>query len=280
MYYNHDIKKKGSYGVLLLKTSYKISMKIIGTKNYMEMSKTAADIFAAELIHNPKIVLGLATGSSPIGMYEELVKKYEKGIISFHECKSINLDEYCGLGKKDEQSYAYFMNDHLFSHVDIEEENIHIPNGLNENADEECEKYDEVIQAIGGADIQVLGIGNNGHIGFNEPGEAFESKTRQVDLTENTIEANTRFFSSKEEVPTKAYTMGIKGVMKAKKILLLASGAAKSDAVAKMVTEGVTPNLPASILQLHPDVTIVADEEALQKLKEIAPETINNIDIQ
>jgi glucosamine-6-phosphate deaminase len=252
-------------------------MKIMGTKNYAEMSKNAANIFAAEIVHNPKIVLGLATGSTPIGMYQELVKKYRKGFISFRDCKSINLDEYCGLGKDDEQSYVSFMNKNLFEQVDIKEENIHIPNGLNENAEEECERYDKLIQTLEGADIQVLGIGNNGHIGFNEPEDEFKSKTRQVDLTESTIEANTRFFDSKEEVPTKAYTMGIKGVMEAKKILLLASGSAKSEAILKMITGPITPSVPASILQLHPDVTIVADEEALEKLRKVAPKTIQNI---
>lgn len=249
-------------------------MKVIGTRNYEEMSKVASDIFAAELIHNSKAVIGLATGSTPIGMYQELIKKYEEGIIKFSESKSINLDEYCGLGKEDEQSYAYFMKENLFSKVDMKDENIYIPNGLNKNAKEECERYDQIIDDLGGADIQVLGIGNNGHIGFNEPGADFSSNTNQVDLTKITIESNARFFNSIDEVPTQAYTMGVRGVMKAKKILLLASGKGKSEIICKMITGKVNPAVPASILQLHSDVIVVADKEALEELMKVAPELV------
>lgn len=252
-------------------------MKILEVKDYSELSKVAAEIFAAEIIHNPKIVLGFATGSTPIGMYQELIKKYNSGIISFEECQSINLDEYCGIGKDNKQSYTYFMHEKLFSKIDIKEKNIYIPNGLNENIKEECDRYDKIIKELGKIDIQILGIGNNGHIGFNEPGTKFSGNTTQVKLTANTIEANKRFFDKKEEVPKKAYTMGIKGVMNSKKILLLASGINKSNIVYKMITGDITPTIPASILQLHPNVILVADEEALKKLKSAFPEKIKKI---
>lgn len=241
-------------------------IQIYKTANYDEMSQKAANIIAAQMITKPDCVLGLATGSTPIGTYKELIKKYNSNDIDFSEVKSANLDEYKGLSRENDQSYYYFMNDNLFNHVNIKKENTNIPDGTKEDGAAECKHYEDVLASLGGVDLQLLGLGHNGHIGFNEPDSYFPSETHCVDLQESTIEANKRFFASADDVPRQAYTMGIGTIMKAKKILILVSGADKADIVAKAFFGPVTPQVPASILQFHPDVTLVADEAALSKL--------------
>ena len=243
-------------------------MRIYKTKNYDEMSRKAANIISAQIILKPESVLGLATGSSPIGTYKQLIEWYNKGDLDFSQIRSINLDEYKGLPADNDQSYAYFMRHNLFDHVNIKSVNTFIPNGMEADVEKECSRYNAIIRSMGGIDLQLLGIGNNGHIGFNEPADHFEKNTHCVELTESTIEANKRFFESKDEVPRQAYTMGIKNIMTAKKILLVATGEAKADALYKSLYGPITPNVPASILQLHPDVTVVADEGALKLIRE------------
>ena len=243
-------------------------MQICKVKNYQELSRKAANLIAAQITLKPDSVLGLATGSSPIGTYDRLVEMYQDGDLDFSQITTVNLDEYKGLPGSHEQSYRYFMNTNLFDHVNIDKNKTYVPNGLEEDSDKACADYNEIIRSVGGIDIQLLGIGGNGHIGFNEPGEAFEKETHCVDLTESTIKANARFFESMDEVPKQAYTMGIKNIMAAKKILLVATGSAKADALYKSLYGPITPNVPASILQLHQDVTVVADEDALSLIKE------------
>lgn len=233
------------------------------------MSRKAANIISAEIITKPDCVLGLATGSSPIGIYENLVHWYEQDDLDFSQVTSVNLDEYKGLPKDNDQSYDYFMHEHLFNKVNIKPENINIPNGMEEDAQKECARYNQVLEDIGGVDLQLLGIGHNGHIGFNEPGEAFEKETHCVDLTESTINANKRFFEKEEDVPRQAYTMGIKSIMKAKKILLIISGKEKAGIVKEAFFGPVTPKVPASILQLHNDVILVADADALSEVEDL-----------
>lgn len=242
-------------------------MKIIRTKDYEEMSRKAANLISAQILLKPDCVLGLATGSTPIGIYDQLVEWYKKGDLDFSTVKTVNLDEYKGLTRDNEQSYYYFMHHHLFDRVNIDEENTHVPNGKVENGDEECLRYEALIKFMGGVDLQLLGLGRNGHIGFNEPAADFPKITHCVDLTESTIEANKRFFASADEVPRQAYTMGIGTIMKADKILVVANGEDKADAVAAMVQGKINPEVPASILQLHNNVILVADEAALSKLK-------------
>ena len=243
-------------------------MQICKVKNYQELSRKAANLIAAQITLKPDSVLGLATGSSPIGTYDRLVEMYQDGDLDFSQITTVNLDEYKGLPGSHEQSYRYFMNTNLFDHVNIDKNKTYVPNGLEEDSDKACADYNEIIRSVGGIDIQLLGIGGNGHIGFNEPGEAFEKETHCVDLTESTIKANARFFESMDEVPKQAYTMGIKSIIAAKKILLVATGSAKADALYKSLYGPITPNVPASILQLHQDVTVVADEDALSLIKE------------
>lgn len=240
-------------------------MNIIKAKDYQDMSRKAANIISAQVIMKPDCVLGLATGSTPVGAYEQLVDWYKKGDLDFSKVFSVNLDEYRGLKRTDPQSYYYFMHEHLFSHVNIREEATHVPDGTNPDADAACAEHERIIRELGGIDLQLLGLGNNGHIGFNEPCECFEKTTHCVDLTQSTIEANSRFFQSIEEVPTQAYTMGIGTIMAAKKILVVVNGEGKADIVARAFWGPVTPEVPASILQMHPDVTVVADEAALSK---------------
>ena len=238
-------------------------MRIYKAKDYNEMSRKAANIISAQIIMKPDAVLGLATGSSPIGTYKQLIDWYNKGDLDFSEIRSVNLDEYKGLDASNPQSYAYFMRHNLFDSVNIKLENTNIPNGLETDIEKECTPYNNIIKSLGGIDLQLLGIGNNGHIGFNEPGEAFEKETHCVKLTENTIQANARFFSSIGEVPTHAYSTGIKNIMQARSILLIASGEAKAEAMYQALFGPITPTVPASILQLHNNVSIVADEAAL-----------------
>lgn len=243
-------------------------MRIYQAKNYQEMSRKAANIISAQIIMKPDAVLGLATGSTPVGTYQQLIQWYQKGDLDFSEIRSVNLDEYKGLAPDNDQSYAYFMRNNLFDHVNIKPENTNIPNGLETDIALECSRYNNVIQSLGGIDLQLLGIGGNGHIGFNEPSDAFESGTHCVKLTDNTIQANARFFETIDEVPKFAYTMGIKNIMQAKSILLVASGASKADALYRSLFGPITPEVPASILQLHNHVSVVADEEALSIIKE------------
>ncbi len=243
-------------------------MKIYIADDYSSLSRRAANIISAQVITKPDSVLGLATGSSPIGTYKQLIDWYNKGDLDFAEVTSINLDEYVGLGKEDEQSYAYFMAKNLFDHINIKKDNINIPNGLADNIERECERYNYVIRGNHGIDLQLLGIGENGHVGFNEPGEAFEKETHEVMLTESTIQANSRLFKSIDEVPRKAISMGIKAIMQAKHILLIANGPKKADAIRETVYGPVTPQVPASILQLHNHVTIICDKEAGKYIKE------------
>ncbi len=242
-------------------------MKIIQAQDYAAMSRKAANIISAQVILYPKSVLGLATGSTPLGVYRQLIEWYEKDDIDFSRVHTVNLDEYCGLAPTHEQSYRYFMNTNLFNHINISMDNTFLPDGLAKDSEAECRRYDELIEELGGIDLQLLGIGHNGHIGFNEPDEAFDRTTHKVQLNPRTIEANARFFASAEEVPQYAYTMGIKEIMQAKKILLVASGADKADILLAAVSGPITPAVPASIIQLHPDVTIVADEAALSGLR-------------
>ena len=239
-------------------------MRLIRAKDYNDVSRKAANIIAAQIYLKPDCVLGLATGSSPVGTYKELIAKYEAGDLDFSKVRTVNLDEYVGLTKDHDQSYAYFMRSNLFDHVNIDQNNCNIPNGMNPDAEAECARYDAVIDAFGGADLQLLGLGPNGHIGFNEPGEAFELETHCVDLTQETIEANKRFFDGNVDlVPKQAYTMGIKTIMQARKVLMVVNGTGKAEIVKKAFFGPVTPEVPASILQMHPDFTLVGDEEAL-----------------
>ncbi len=239
---------------------------IIRANDYEEMSRQAANIMAAQIILKNDSVLGLATGSTPIGMYQELVRRHEAGDLDFSKVRSVNLDEYVGLERTHDQSYYYFMNDNLFKHVNIDPAQTFLPDGTNQDTEAECRRYHEVILGMGGVDMQLLGIGGNGHIGFNEPADAFAARTHCVRLTESTIKANARFFASEEDVPRYAISMGIGEIMAAKKILILASGKAKAEAIKGMVAGPVSPQMPASILQFHPDVTLVADKEALSLL--------------
>lgn len=252
-------------------------MKIICTENYEKMSRNAANIISAQVIIKPDCVLGLATGSTPLGVYKQLIKWFDKGDIDFSKVKTVNLDEYYGLNKDDSQSYAYFMNQNLFNHININKDNTNIPDGLAINSEEECLRYNKVIKDLGGIDLQLLGVGHNGHIGFNEPDEAFEKETHFVMLSQKTVDANSRFFDNPEDVPKRAITMGIKSIMNARKILLIASGEDKSDILHKMVTGKIEPSVPASILQLHNDVTIVADKAALSKIIKYNKDLIYNI---
>ena len=243
-------------------------MKIYQEKDYDALSRRAANLISAEVIRKPDCVLGLATGSTPVGTYRQLSAWNQKGDFSFKDVRTVNLDEYLGLPPTHDQSYRYFMQENLFDKIDIPFEHTHVPDGMAADPEQECRRYDELVRSLGYADLQLLGLGRNGHIGFNEPGEAFEKETHCVDLTESTIKANARFFASMDEVPKQAYTMGIKNIMAAKKILLVATGSAKADALYKSLYGPITPNVPASILQLHSDVTVVADEEALSIIRE------------
>ena len=241
-------------------------MKIYVSDDYKGMSRKAANIVSAQVILNPSCVLGLATGSTPIGMYKQLIDWYNKGDLDFSQVKSVNLDEYVGLAPTHDQSYRYFMQHNLFDHVNIDPANTNVPNGLASDPEAECQRYNEVIRSMGGIDIQVLGMGHNGHIGFNEPGQAFELETHVVDLTERTIEANARFFASKDEVPKRAITMGIKSIMQARQILVVVSGEDKAEIVKKAFFGPVEPQVPASILQMHPNVVLCGDKAALSKI--------------
>nr|WP_288976079.1 glucosamine-6-phosphate deaminase [uncultured Blautia sp.] len=242
-------------------------MKIYRTKDYDEMSKKAAHIIAAQIVLKPDCVLGLATGSTPVGTYKNLIEWYKSGDLDFSTLSSCNLDEYRGLSPENDQSYRYFMNTNLFDHVNIRKDHTFVPDGQEADSNKACQMYEQIIQDLGGIDLQLLGLGHNGHIGFNEPAEEFPKTTHCVDLTESTIQANKRFFEKESDVPRQAYTMGIGTIMSAKKILVVVSGEDKAEILNKIINGPVTPQVPASILQLHPDVTIVADNAALSQVK-------------
>lgn len=237
-------------------------MRIIVANDYEGMSKQAAILLSSQIIHEPKSVLGLATGDTPVGTYLQMVEFYNQGLLDFSHVVTFNLDEYYGLAPGDELSYHWYMQENLFSKININSENLHIPNGLAQDVAAECSNYESSIAQAGGIDLQLLGIGGNGHIGFNEPGSEFAGSTHLVDLDEDTIAANARFFDSPDQVPRQALSMGIKSIMGARKILLLANGAGKAQAVYDMAFGGITPQVPASVLQLHPDVTVIVDKEA------------------
>lgn len=232
-------------------------MNYIEVETYEELSKKAAAIIAAQVISKPESVLGLATGSSPLGTYACLVKAYENKDLDFSGVTSVNLDEYVGLSGDNDQSYRYFMDTNLFSKINIRKECTFVPNGCAENIDAECGEYDALIEKLGGIDIQLLGIGLDGHIGFNEPDEVFIKETHLVKLDPSTIEANARFFESEDDVPREAVTMGIGSIMNAKKVLLIANGKNKEEIIKKAFFGPITPKIPASILQLHPDLTVI-----------------------
>ncbi len=232
-------------------------MKIIRTKSYEEMSYEAAKVLAAQIVLKPNAVLGLATGSSPIGLYEKLIEWNKAGDLDFSAIRSVNLDEYCGLDGENDQSYRYFMDTHLFNFVNIDKANTNVPNGKAADYAAEGARYDALIESLGGIDMQLLGIGPDGHIGFNEPDAFFTKETHVVDLDPSTIEANARFFASADDVPRQAVTMGMGGIMGAKKVLLIASGASKKEILEKALFGPITPEVPASLLQLHPDLTVV-----------------------
>lgn len=238
-------------------------MQIIKGTDYEHMSRLAANIISAQIILKPECVLGLATGSTPVGTYKNLIHWYEKGDLDFSGVTSVNLDEYKGLSSDHDQSYRYFMNDNLFNHINIKKENTYVPDGMEPDASKACADYDAVIENCGGVDLQLLGLGHNGHIGFNEPCDTFEKGTHCVDLAESTISANARFFASADMVPRQAYTMGIQTIMRAKKILVVASGKDKAEIIKKAFFGPITPQVPASVLQLHTDVILVGDEASL-----------------
>ena len=241
-------------------------LRIYQEEDYKAMSRRAATIIAAQIVNKPNCVLGLATGSTPIGAYQNLVEWHKNGDLSSAEVHTVNLDEYRGLPATHDQSYRYFMNKHLFDFINIDKKNTFVPNGMEEDREKACREYDEIIRAHGGIDMQILGLGHNGHIGFNEPGSAFGKETHCVRLTESTISANARFFASADEVPKEAYTMGIKSIMQAKKIVVIVSGESKKEIVKKAFSGPITPEVPASVLQLHNDVILVGDEAALGDL--------------
>ena len=243
-------------------------MRIYRVKDYDELSRAAANRIAAQVTLKPDSVLGVATGSTPVGMYENLVRMYESGDLDFSEVTTVNLDEYKGLGKESSQSYVYYMEEKLFSKVNLNRERTFIPDGTEPDSEKACREYDEILAQVGPADIQVLGIGHDGHIGFNEPADYFPDGTHCVALDEMTIQANKRFFESEKDVPRESYTMGIGAIMRAKTILLLVSGEEKTGILKKALFGPVTPRVPASILQFHQDVVVIGDEGALKEITE------------
>lgn len=242
-------------------------MRIIKTMGYDEMSRKAAHLLFAQVVAKPDSVLGLATGSSVLGLYASLIDRFKSGDLDFSDVRTINLDEYVGLSPDNDQSYRYYMNDNFFNHINVRKENTHLPDGLAADPAAESERYNNLIESFGGADVQLLGLGLNGHIGFNEPAEEFPLPVHCVDLTESTIQANARFFERESDVPRRALTMGIQNIMMSRRVVLCVSGAAKAGILKEVLTGPVTPKVPGSILQLHPDLVVVADEEALSAME-------------
>jgi len=244
-------------------------MRFIATEDYAQMSRAAANLISAQVIMKPNCVLGLATGSTPVGAYEQLIDMYKKGDLDFSNVTTVNLDEYKGLSGDHDQSYRYFMNTNLFNSVNIDKARTFVPDGLEPDSAKACADYNKIIADCGQVDLQLLGLGLNGHIGFNEPSDSFEKETHCVDLTESTIQANSRFFESIDMVPTQAYTMGIQTIMRAKKIVLVVNGENKAQIVKDAFFGPITPNVPASILQLHDDVVVVGDAGAFSMIKDL-----------
>jgi glucosamine-6-phosphate deaminase len=240
-----------------------VNINVIATANEEEMSRRAAGMIIEKVRGTHPVVLGLATGSTPVGTYRHLVQDHRKAGTSYQHVTTINLDEYVGLTASDPNSFRYFMDTQLFRHIDVPKAQIHLPDGTAENLEEECRRYDALIEHVGGIELQLLGIGENGHIGFNEPETSFTSRTHIVKLTESTRRANARFFKSMEDVPTEAITMGIESILHSKEILLLASGSAKAEAIARLIHGEVDEAFPASALKMHDNVTLIADKEAL-----------------
>lgn len=245
--------------------NYKLTIKIV--KDAAEFNKTCAEKIKEQIAKNPQSVLGLATGGTPVGVYKELVSMHKAGAVDFGGIKTFNLDEYYPIEKGNSQSYYTYMGENLFDHVNINKANTNIPSGEAKDPQAECDAYEEKITKAGGIDYQILGIGSNGHIGFNEPDDFFPDRTHFVDLNQKTIEDNARYFDSIDDVPKKAITMGIKTIMGAKKILLMATGAGKAGIIKEALFGNITPKVPASILQLHSDVTVVLDEAAAAEIK-------------
>ena len=241
-------------------------MRIIQADHYDEMSKKAATIIKSLVLLKPDCVLGLAAGDTPLGMYRELIEMYERKEVDFSEVTMFSVDEYCGLDKESHQSYHYYMNHNFFQYINVKKTNTFIPNGMAKDLPEECRSYEQLIKDRGGIDLQVLGIGANGHIGFNEPDVEFRIETHLVQLDDRTIKANARFFSTKEEVPTTAISMGIKTILNARRLLLLASGESKAVPVQKAIQGGINPQVPASIIQLHPDAILILEKKAAKLL--------------
>ncbi|HNR65673.1 MAG TPA: glucosamine-6-phosphate deaminase [Atribacterota bacterium] len=241
-------------------------MNVVIVKNYQELSVRAAQLVADQITRKKNIVLGLATGQTPVGMYQGLIKKYKKGEIDFSQVVTFNLDEYYGLSPEHPQSYHYFMWDTFFQHININKEKIYLLNGITDNIDEECQRFEDLIKKRGGIDLQILGIGDNGHLGFNEPAIGLKSKTHLVNLSKATIHANVKYFNDIKEVPRQALTMGIGTIMKAEKIILLASGRKKSPVIVKTIKGPVSTEVPATVLQLHNEVTIILDQDVASKL--------------
>ena len=237
-------------------------MKILVCKDYEELSRKSAEIVVSQVNQKKDSVLGLATGGTPVGMYQELVKSYREGKVDFGKVITFNLDEYYGVDPTNVNSYHYYMNTNFFDHVNIDRKNINIPNGMSKDIEKECREYDEKIQSLGGIDLQILGVGLNGHIGFNEPARELMSTTHITDLTKETINANARFFEDISQVPTKAITVGMATILRSKKIVVLINGKNKSKIFEKITGKKITTQIPATLLQLHPDVTIVVDEQA------------------
>lgn len=239
-------------------------MKLIEVNTYEELSDKASEIIINTVKNNPNAKLGLATGSTPLGTYKRMIEDHQKNGTSYEHIVTVNLDEYVGLSKDHPGSYRYYMDNELFKHINIKHENAHVPDGTAEDLDAECRRYEAIIDNLGGLDIQLLGIGQNGHIGFNEPGTSFDSLTHVVELTENTREVNSRFFERLEDVPKKAITMGIKSILKSKEIILLISGKQKAEALHRLLNEEISENFPASALKKHPNCTVIYDKEALK----------------
>ena len=243
-------------------------------ENYTSVSRKIANILSAQIIIKPNCVLGLATGSTPLGTYKQLIEWYQKGDLDFSMVKTVNLDEYMGIPSTDTHSYAYYMKTNFYEHININQKNTHIPNGMATDIKAECRRYDEMIENLGGIDIQLLGIGHNGHVGFNEPGEIFMKDTYLVNLSEDTINANSRFFENIKQTPEKALTVGLKTIMQAKRIVIAVCGSLKAEILYRMLTGPITPHLPASILQLHSNVTLIADKDALEVTLKKCPEMV------
>ena len=238
-------------------------MQTIICNNYQEVSAAAAKIIMKQIDRKPDCVLGLATGSTPEGTYRELIRAYREGNVSFAQVRTVNLDEYCPIRPSDPQSYRYFMNTKLFNHVDIDKANTYVPDGMTETPEKEGERYEKIISDLGGIDLQLLGVGRNGHIGFNEPGDELFVNTHLTDLSAQTIAANARFFASEKDVPRQALTMGMSSILKSRKILLLACGSEKQAAIRHILDDKITTQWPASMLALHPDVTVICDRAAI-----------------